>query len=320
MIKQTFSEVRPKDFLLTRGGLVFAVVSYKPEDGRFLSFLRYIRSNGGNGWQKVGTDQANSYLRLHYPDYLIHSRRFDADLHGVPNENIYTHYQPRRKLQDLLERKETKKKKRIDKLVQLVKLLIDSGISRGSLGITGSYLIGAENENSDFDLVVYDRDSFEIGRELIKILIKRGKLASLDHRAWISSYNRRGCSLSLEEYIWHERRKYNKALFQGVKFDISLVTEAEMSSDDVFHKSGHVTITTTVRDASQAFETPAIYLLDHPVYRQLICFTPTYSGQAMRGEKVEIAALVEKTEDGSKQRLVVGSSREAAGEYIKVIR
>jgi hypothetical protein len=39
----------------------------------------------------------------------------------------------------------------------------------------------------------------------------------------------------------------------------------------------------------------------------------------MVGETIEIAGMLEEDEHGN-QRIVVGSSREAQGEYIKVIR
>ncbi|MEY3107605.1 MAG: hypothetical protein RIT35_1783, partial [Pseudomonadota bacterium] len=44
----------------------------------------------------------------------------------------------------------------------------------------------------------------------------------------------------------------------------------------------------------------------------------TYTGQAVKGETVEVSGLVEQTKEGLK-RIVVGSSREAPGEYIKVV-
>jgi predicted nucleotidyltransferase len=33
----------------------------------------------------------------------------------------------------------------------------------------------------------------------------------LDETLWQDAYARRGCTLSYEEYRWHEQRKYNKA-------------------------------------------------------------------------------------------------------------
>jgi predicted nucleotidyltransferase len=51
----------------------------------------------------------------------------------------------------------------------------------------------------------------------------------------------------------------------------------------------------------------------------VVSFTATYTGQAVNGELIEIAGVVEQNAHGVK-RIVIGSSREAHGEYIKVIR
>ena len=67
-----------------------------------------------------------------------------------------------------------------------------------------------------------------------------------------------------------------------------------------------------------AFDYPAEFKLDHEEITHVVCFTATYTGQAIKGELIEIAGQVEQASDGLK-RIVVGSSREALGEYIKVI-
>eukprot|EP00581_Thalassiosira_minuscula_P035220 CAMPEP_0184467484 /NCGR_PEP_ID=MMETSP0740-20130409/72400_1 /TAXON_ID=385413 /ORGANISM="Thalassiosira miniscula, Strain CCMP1093" /LENGTH=56 /DNA_ID=CAMNT_0026842817 /DNA_START=242 /DNA_END=408 /DNA_ORIENTATION=+ len=41
----------PKDFVQTKDGLMFAVVSYHPHQQKVGSFLRYASS--GDAWQKV---------------------------------------------------------------------------------------------------------------------------------------------------------------------------------------------------------------------------------------------------------------------------
>jgi len=58
--------------------------------------------------------------------------------------------------------------------------------------------------------------------------------------------------------------------------------------------------------------------LKHSIITEAISFTQTYAGQAWPGEVVEVAGVVEET-GSNRRRIVVGSSREAPGEYIKVI-
>lgn len=311
-------EIKPKDFLETAEGLIFAVVAAGEEEGQALTFLRYVISETSGKLQKLDTNQANTYLRKSYPSYLFHSSVFDADLHGVPLDKIKKHHRPIEKLNMLMVSHPVNNSLQTT-AVQLADLLIENGVSSDHLGITGSFLIGAENEKSDIDLVIYDRDVFHQAREITKDLIAQGKFSALNNDSWQDAYDRRSCSLTLEEYVWHEKRKYNKALFKGVKFDLSLVAETNESDNRIYSKKGKVTITAEVINDHNAFDTPSYYYLNHPEFDKVICFTPTYAGQAVTGDTVEISGFIEEAEDGEEQRIIVGSSREAPGEYIKVI-
>ena len=51
----------------------------------------------------------------------------------------------------------------------------------------------------------------------------------------------------------------------------------------------------------------------------MVSFTATYIGQAKTGELIEARGKIEQNQHGV-IRLVVGSSREAKDEYIKVLR
>ena len=68
---------------------------------------------------------------------------------------------------------------------------------------------------------------------------------------------------------------------------------------------------------SGAFDYPAEFKIDHAQIKSVVSFTATYNGQAINGETIEVSGLVEQNSQGVK-RIVVGSSREAYGEYIKV--
>ena len=106
-------------------------------------------------------------------------------------------------------------------------ILFDKGLPREQVGITGSLLIGAQHAASDLDFVIYDREAFQQARMIVREAIRSGDLDDLTTAAWREAYARRGCELSFEEYLWHERRKFNKGLYEGTKFDITLVSESE---------------------------------------------------------------------------------------------
>jgi predicted nucleotidyltransferase len=306
---------QPRDFIETPEGLVFAVVDEQTEDNRVLCFLRYVRENGE--FRKLDTHVANSYLSARFPAYLFVSKRLDARLHGVPIAAIHRHHQPRLRVRELLL---APARDAIEaKAVRWLRLMSARGLNLARVGLTGSLLIGAQTARSDLDFVIYGREDFFEARRMIRAAIATGELDALDEADWREAYERRGCALGFEDYLWHERRKFNKGLVAGTKFDITLVGENLPLESGPVRKLGSMVVRATVADARHAFDHPALYRLDHPEVREALSFTATYAGQAEAGEAVEIAGILEETESG-RRRIVVGSSREAPGEYIRCLR
>lgn len=77
----------------------------------------------------------------------------------------------------------------------------------------------------------------------------------------------------------------------------------------------HCTITARVTCADLAFDNPAVYEIDHPIVSKILCYTHTYTGQALTGEMIEARGMME--EIGDHRRLVVGTSREPVGEWMR---
>ncbi|NOQ37039.1 MAG: hypothetical protein GQ569_14300 [Methylococcaceae bacterium] len=302
-----------KDYIETAEGLRFAVLKNGDELGKILCFLRYACFNGE--WRKVTTAVANALLKEHHPQYLHYSKQLDAHLHAVEVTAISQHYQARLRLQQLLKQRENDKPSA--DLITLCQLLAEKGLDFAKIGITGSLSVGMQKESSDIDLVFYDRDLFHHARKTIAWLIAEDKLQALGEQDWREAFERRGCDLSFEDYVWHELRKYNKALIHGRKFDISLCQQ-DLESDRHYYKRGKVTLKVKVTDDRYGFDYPAEFLIEHPEIRAIVCFTATYNGQAQAGEWVEVSGQLEISNE-NEQQIVVGSTREAEGEYIKVI-
>ena len=307
--------IRAKDFIETGEGLLFAVVTNGYEAGKVLCFLRYARID--NVWRKLPTDSANSLLRDHYPQYLHYSEIIDATLHAVPREQVVCHYRPTEVLRRLL--REPPQDAVVSDLQKLCALLRDGGLDMDHFGVTGSLLPGLQNHASDIDLVCYRRDSFHRARNLVQALISGDRCQALNDDDWLSAYQRRACDFALDEYVWHEQRKYNKAIINQRKFDLSLLVDEAEPLRQNFRKLGFRQIEASVVDDQYGYDYPARFELDHPELTAAVCFTATYTGQAQIGERVIIAGQVEVDEQGLK-RIVVGSSREAIGEFIRVLR
>jgi predicted nucleotidyltransferase len=305
-----------KDFIETAEGLIFAVVGQGTEHGKVLCFLRYVKDNPG--WKKVTTEPANAFLKQHHPDYLHYSPVLDAHLHAVAMDRIVKHHQPKQRLQQVMQ---AKKKDAVERdLFQLCDLLQQHGLDLTQIGITGSILVGVQKQqSSDIDLVCYGRAVFHQCRAITRELIERGQLQELNDNDWQQSYQRRSCDLSFADYVWHERRKTNKAVINERKFDLNLIDELRGSEATSYQKCGAIKLQCTVTDDTHAFDYPAEFKIDHDQFDAVVSFTATYTGQAIKCETVEVSGIVEQTQQGLK-RIVVGSSREAHGEYIKVVR
>ncbi|GAB4256351.1 MAG: nucleotidyltransferase domain-containing protein [Methylomicrobium sp.] len=306
-----------KDFIETAEGLAFAVVEHGIEQDRVLCFLRYRRDSAGR-WQKQSTSQAQALLSRYHPEFLYDCPVRDAQLHAVPVKQIVKHHRPGQRIRDSLIAFSTEDSVERD-LKQLLGLYVSHGFDIDSIGVTGSLLIGAQHSDSDIDLVFYDRALFHRARGLTAELIAEGRLQALELRDWHESYRRRACSLDFDDYVWHERRKFNKALVNGRKFDLSFIDPLPVARAERYRKCGEVLLCCTITDDSAAFDYPALFRCDLPEIDAIVVFTATYFGQGQVGEQIEVRGLLEQSDSGS-QRIVVGSSREAEGEYIKVLR
>lgn len=309
----------PKDFVQTKEGLMFAVVSYHPHQHKVGCFLRYVMH--GDHWQKIDTEQANRLLARHYPQYLFKSKQFDAEFHAVEVDDIIGHHRPEQRLQALLAANNPADEIE-EKLFRLVTILVQSGVNCDFLGLTGSMLIGQQKPTSDIDLVIYGREAFHQARESVRQAVASGLLDELDLSLMRDNFNRRGGELGFEEFAWHESRKFNKAAIDGTKFDLGMVCLPEELEHDHhrYIKQGVSTVKAVVLDDHRAFDFPARYLIDNEMTPEVISFTHTYVGQAQVGETVEVSGAVECDSASGQRRLVVGSTREAIGEYIKVCR
>ncbi|MCK4842398.1 MAG: hypothetical protein KAT04_11060, partial [Methylococcales bacterium] len=252
-----------------------------------------------------------------YPQYLYYSPIKQVHLHAVEIQQISKYHQPKTRLKQLMEVEELDNVEA--DLVKLCHLFKSEGFNPDEIGVTGSILIAAQNQRSDIDLVFYTREKFNQARKIAQQLINQGKCSALSDDAWLDSYDRRACELSYSEYIWHEKRKFNKALINQRKFDLSFVIENPQSSAlTQYKKIKSVVFKAQVSDDTSGFDYPAQFLIDHQSIHSIVCYTATYTGQAQTGEWVEVSGQLEQSSDGV-QRVVVGSSREAIGEYIKVV-
>ena len=90
---------------------------------------------------------------------------------------------------------------------------------------------------------------------------------------------------------------------------------------------GTLEVECTVKNALAAFDNPSVYevedvkILEGPdvPLDEVASFTHTYAGQAVEGERILARGKLERfTGPKSGYRIVVGTTRESIGEYIKL--
>ncbi len=308
--------VRPKDYIVIDNKYYFAVVSEYQEDERALTWLRYVKDD--NVMQKLETGKAGAIVKEIYPDFVFHSQYADIELHGIALNLIKKIYYPEEAIDRLLN---CSAPDSIQKdAINFIELLINAGINKQCLGITGSLMLNTHNSGSDIDMVVYGRENFFKVRAVIKDLMKSDQLNYLDEEFWQDAYQRRDCSISFEEYQWHESRKFNKFISGTTKVDVSMIPDKteRVKERGPFNKLGKKRIEAAVIDDTFSYDFPARYIVEHESINEIVSYTATFTGQVEKEERIEAEGYVEQGSDG-KNRLLVGSSREATGEYIRVI-
>ena len=308
--------IRPKDFISIDDKLFFAVVYEYQEDNHVLTFLRYIKDN--TGMHKLTTKKAEKIISEYYPEFQFNSSYVDIGLHGIPINMIKKIYYPEETVNQLLNTRTPENKER--DAIGAIKYLQGIGCKADNIGITGSIMLGAHNECSDIDIVIYGREAFLKIRSQIKNSLAIGELNSLNQIMWQDAYERRNCALSFDDFYFHEIRKFNKFMFGNSKVDISAIpNEIEKYKESgPYKKVGKDKILSMVTNDKYAYDFPARYSIKHDSIKEIISYTATYIGQAKKGEKIEAAGFIEEDKDGVR-RLLVGTSREAEEEYIRIV-
>ena len=296
--------VRLRDFIEDRDGWIYAVSTYDNAD-KIGCVLRYVPDAGGERVHASGTrykkydfEEAYAFIAQHKPQYA-------ALLQRIPYSDVKRVMKPDLELPQI-----ARQHPRVQKLIDLFSL------PSGTIGCTGSLICGLENEASDIDMVVYGRHWFT-AQALVRQGILDGKVDGLSSEMWKKVYDKRKPEISYEEFVLHEQRKWNRGQIEGTYFDI-LFTRSYDELKSAHPGKGTVigkqTIQAIVVDASLSFDNPAIYEIEHESVSRVLSFTHTYSGQALAGETIEACGVCEQ--HGTERWLVVGTTREAKGEYI----
>jgi predicted nucleotidyltransferase len=293
--------IRLRDFLRV-GEHFFSVLGYRNEE-KVKCFLRYSPHEKGDRLR-----DGKRFKKLSHEEALAHpiaQKYYERGIFRVPLNDIDEIFKPEERLKDAMDTN-------VAKVVNFF-----STIPMREMGVTGSRLIGLQSEDSDVDFIVYGKYWF-IAREKLRRGIENGTLSDLDEETWDFIYRKRRAPIPYELFVAHERRKFHRAYIGSTYFDLLYVRGyGEIDNgvpEDAGIKLGKATITAKVVDDLYTFDYPAYYPLDHPEVKAILCFTHTFAGQALRGERVFAKGDLELIE--GEKYLVVGTKREAEDEFI----
>jgi len=304
---------------------IFAASGYD-HTGGVQAVLRYIpdqngdREMGGVRYRKLDFDESGEFMEKNCASWKFR----------LPEDAISKVLRSNDRIPTLA--------KEDPRVAVIIDVLKSAGIPVDKMGVTGSMLPGLQIEGSDIDFVVYGRYWF-LARDAIRQEILRNRDRGEDHsrdqdsdrdrdsdkleiteiseEMWRQIYAKRVPEISFEEFLTHELRKGNRGMIGGTYFDLLFVRDWDQLP--VTQERGadlrRCTLTARVISADLAFDSPAVYEIDHPVVSEILCYTHTYAGQALAGEVVEARGMMEDVR--GQKRLVVGTSREPVGEWMR---
>lgn len=300
-------KTRLRDFIQTEDDWLFAVVDYFHKDG-VRAMLRYVPDENGdrelNGirYSKCDFGPAFEFMRKHRPEWI-------QDVHVVPETAVKKLLRPSDRIPELV--------KTDSRVAEIVKTLDEAGISRSSMGVTGSMVAGLQNEKSDIDFVVYGPAWFKARDAIAAAKKEDGPIEDIDEEMWQRIYRKRIPEISFDEFMLHEIRKGNRGMVDGTYFDLLFTREWEQIKEPLLRGTDTVKlkIEAEVTNADFAFDSPSYYKVEHEEIDHVLSYTHTYAGQALPGEIIEARGVIEEL--GDIKRLVVGTSREPKGEWIR---
>jgi predicted nucleotidyltransferase len=340
-----------RDFLRTGEDFFFCVVGGIHPRDRVIAYLKYVPSPEGK-WGGTEASYARTmpnytipslaaniqWLATQYPQYVFHSRALNIRMSAVPRRLIAAHYDPRTKLQQLVQAQERDPLQ--DTAVHLVTYLSDeTAIPPDAFGVTGSILTDIHQPTfSDIDLVCYGlHNGWTIKGFLQKALTNADSCLTKHSREerskvvtrWATDY-----PLTRDEAAAIYRRRWNYGFFQATPFSIHVIkTRGEINEkygDQTFTPLTIIEGRATIRDVHDALALPCTYgvdFLDGPpegvTVEAIVSYDGLYGGIFDVGDVVRVRGKLERVVDRRRgrvyHRVLVGSLEARGKDYLKPI-
>jgi predicted nucleotidyltransferase len=252
---------------------------------------------------------------------------FDETLCEVPFNNVKTHFDPLKKLQQL--RSSNTMDAVENKALQLTELLKQSSnIAWSKIGISGSILAGLHKISSDIDPIVYGSANCRRVHSSLQEMFNDPHLPlkpySQHELKSLFDFRSKDTAMDFEEFVRTESRKAFQGKFTKTDYFIRFVKnweEIDEKYGDVQYKnSGYARIRATVVDDSESIFTPCRYaiksadVMEGPKLSpitEIASFRGRFCEQARNGETIIAQGKVERVTDSKRDqeyfRLLIGN-------------
>lgn len=329
-------QLRDRDAILTTEKIIFRVYGYIHPSGGYICDPEYApskifkssnpRSRRGQNdpiYYKFFADEGLKLIWKNFPKYLIFYEPLQKFLVGVKEEDILETRKPEIKLKKIQTNKPNDKLiKAFNELLNLV--LSNSELYLENFGVFGSILHDFYHPDfSDLDFIIYGKKNFEkLQKTLETLYYENPNLQNeFDHINAVMGKDWKFINYSLNEYLWHQKRKMIYSYFNSK--ELGRVVKAEFEpvknwnenintynpSSRIFHE-GWIKVLAEIIDENDAPFIPSIYqievkeILEGPKVEnitRIFSYMEEFRLQAKKGELVLIEGNLEKIEDNSKE-------------------
>jgi len=236
-------ELRDRDVIKTRDKIIFRVYGYShPSDGYICdpeyapaniyksNDSKAYRAKGKRVYYKFYADEGLLFVQQKYPQHLVWYPPLQRSLVGVKQEQIAETRQPDKTLQTLL------KKQPADTLLSALHALFNIlqqrvNISKTNFGVFGSLLHDFYHPLfSDLDLIIYGEEELKRLKEVLNMIYHENDSPlrnEFDNMDSVRGKRWKFKNYSLEDYVWHQKRKQVYVLFHHEESGRTIKTEFE---------------------------------------------------------------------------------------------
>ncbi len=280
-------KLRDRDGIVTKEGLIFRVFGYSHPADAYICDAEYAsarvftskdprapRTGGTDGvFYKFYDDEGWKFVSDKFPQYTILHEMLGQRVVGVRQKDAAVVREPDEILRALAS--SPPKDELVDATQRVLQTVVSrTGLSDADFGVFGSMLHGFHHPKlSDIDLVVYGIDANKRVRSTLEALYgdkQSGFMNEFDSPAAMEGKRWRFKNFTVQEFVWHQRRKqiyglFNdatsrrviKAEFEPVKAGTEIKNEYDPATRIV--RKDWVKIRAHITDDAEAPFIPSVY-------------------------------------------------------------